>query len=187
MMNKWQRFWGHLRTVRKHRKMVRKLCFKCGLYWQGLTHDLSKYSPTEFWNGVKYFTGTASPHVGERKVKGYSDAWLHHHNRNKHHAEYWVDIVDGKSAPVQMPLKYLTEMVCDRVAASMIYLGDKYTDSAPWDYYISHFCENELNGDTRAKLEKYLIYIRENGLKMFLEEIKIAIEEEKAYEKLIRH
>ena len=72
-MNKWQRFWGHLRTVRKHRKMVRKLCFKCGLYWQGLTHDLSKYSHTEFWNGVKYFTGTASPHVGERKVKGYSD------------------------------------------------------------------------------------------------------------------
>ena len=86
-----------------------------------------------------------------------------------------------------MPLKYLTEMVCDRVAASMIYLGDKYTDSAPWNYYISHFCENELNGGTRAKLEEYLIYIRENGLKMFLEEIKIAIEEEKAYEKLIRH
>ena len=102
-MNKWQKFWGHLRTVHKHRKMVRKLCFKCGLYWQGLTHDLSKYSHTEFWNGVKYITGTASPHVGERKVKGYSDAWLHHHNRNKHHAEYWVDIVDGKSVPVNIP------------------------------------------------------------------------------------
>ena len=186
-MNKWQRFWGHLKTVYKHRKMVRKLCFKCGLYWQGLTHDLSKYSPTEFWNGVKYFTGTASPHVGERKAKGYSDAWLHHHNRNKHHAEYWVDIVDGKSTPIEIPLKYLAEMVCDRVAASMIYLGDKYTNSAPWDYYISHFCENELNGVTRAKLAGYLIYIRENGLKLFLEEIKIAIEEEKAYEKLIRH
>ena len=66
-MNKWQKFWGHLRTVRKHRKMVRKLCFKCGLYWQGLTHDLSKYSHTEFWNGVKYFTGTGSPHNGKKK------------------------------------------------------------------------------------------------------------------------
>ena len=185
-MNKWQKFWGHLRTVQKHRTMVRKLCFKCGLYWQGLTHDLSKYSPIEFWRGVKYFTGTASPHTGERAEYGYSEAWLNHHNRNKHHAEYWVDIVEGKSAPIKMPLKYLIEMVCDRVAASMIYLGDKYTDSAPWDYYISHFCENELNGGTRAELEGYLIYIRENGLKMFLEEIKIAIEEEKAYEKFIR-
>ena len=87
MMNKWQRFWGHLRTISKHRRAVRKLCFKCGLYWQGLTHDLSKYSPTEFWRGVKYYTGKASPHVGERAEYGYSEAWLHHHNRNKHHGQ----------------------------------------------------------------------------------------------------
>ena len=33
----------HLKTVHKHRKWVRKYCFKMGLYWQGLTHDLSKY------------------------------------------------------------------------------------------------------------------------------------------------
>ena len=171
-MNKWQRFWGHLRTVRKHRKMVRKLCFKCGLYWQGLTHDLSKYSHTEFWNGVKYFTGTASPHVGERKVKGYSDAWLHHHNRNKHHAEYWIDIVDGKSAPVQMPLKYLTEMVCDRVAASMIYLGDNYTDASPLEYYNSHKDENDFDIITRANLETALTMLKEEGLDKTLKTLK---------------
>lgn len=174
-MNKWQRFWGHLRTVRKHRKMVRKLCFKCGLYWQGLTHDLSKYSHTEFWNGVKYFTGTASPHVGERKVKGYSDAWLHHHNRNKHHAEYWVDIVDGKAKPVSIPLKYLAEMICDRVAASMIYLGNKYTDAAPWDYYMSHRDENQFNLDTRFRLEHLLQNIKLSGLDVVLEDIKDAL------------
>ena len=174
-MNKWQRFWEHLKTVHKHRKMVRKLCFKCGLYWQGLTHDLSKYSHTEFWNGVKYFTGTASPHVGERKVKGYSDAWLHHHNRNKHHAEYWVDIVDGKSTPIEMPLKYLAEMICDRVAASMIYLGDKYTDSAPYDYYINHFDENNFNEETRADLGMYLMAIKEHGLDSVLKDIKNAL------------
>jgi hypothetical protein len=174
-MNKWQRFWGHLRTVRKHRKMVRKLCFKCGLYWQGLTHDLSKYSYTEFWNGVKYFTGTASPHVGERKVKGYSDAWLHHHNRNKHHAEYWVDIVDGKSTPVKMPFKYLAEMICDRVAASMIYLGDKYTDAAPLDYYLAHMDENQFDEATRATLETALVRIKMDGLETVLEDIREAL------------
>lgn len=171
-MNK---FWGHLRTVHKHRKMVRKLCFKCGLYWQGLTHDLSKYSHTEFWNGVKYFTGTASPHVGERKVKGYSDAWLHHHNRNKHHAEYWVDIVDGKSTPVRMPFKYLAEMICDRVAASMIYLGDKYTDAAPLDYYLSHIDENQFDEATRTTLETALVRIKMDGLDTVLADIKEAL------------
>ena len=155
--------------------MVRKLCFKCGLYWQGLTHDLSKYSPTEFWNGVKYFTGTASPHVGERKVKGYSDAWLHHHNRNKHHVEYWVDIVDGKSTPVRMPFKYLAEMICDRVAASMIYLGDKYTDAAPLDYYLSHMDENQFDEATRTTLETALVRIKMDSLETVLEDIKDAL------------
>lgn len=187
-MNKWQRFWGHLRTVRKHRKMVRKLCFKCGLYWQGLTHDLSKYSHTEFWNGVKYFTGTASPHVGERKVKGYSDAWLHHHNRNKHHAEYWVDIVDGKSAPIKMPFKYLAEMICDRVAASMIYLGDVYfVNSSPLEYYWSKQDENQFDDITRSELENWLENIATYGLDKTLKQIKMELQMEKDYEKYVRN
>lgn len=157
-MNFFQRFIGHFSTINKHRRMVRKLCFSYRLYWQGLTHDLSKYSPIEFWNGVKYYTGTASPHLGERKDKGYSDAWIHHHNRNKHHAEYWWDIdKDGKSHPVPMPEKYLIEMICDRIAASKIYLGDKYTSDAPYKYYLSHKDENQFHEETRIKLEKELM------------------------------
>ena len=153
-----QKFIGHTKTVYKHRKMVRKLCFQCGLYWQGLTHDLSKYSPVEFLNGVKYYTGTASPHVGERKDKGYSDAWLHHHNHNKHHIEYWQDIdpITGASCPIEVPEKYLKEMICDRVAASMTYLGDKYHNAAPLEYYEAHKHENRWHENTRTQVELYL-------------------------------
>lgn len=167
-MNFFQRFFGHLRAVHKHRAMVRKLCFKRGLYWQGLTHDLSKYSPVEFWNGVKYYTGTASPHIGERKEKGYSDAWVHHHNRNKHHSEYWqdIDLKTGHTKPVDMPNKYLIEMICDRVAASMIYLGDKYTNSAPLDYYNSHKDENQFSEHTRFELEQALKAISDLGFEV---------------------
>ena len=43
-MNK---FWGHLKTITHHRHLVMRGCFRMGLIWQGLTHDLSKYSPTE--------------------------------------------------------------------------------------------------------------------------------------------
>lgn len=183
-MNKFQKFFGHLCTVQKHRKTVRKLCFKCGLYWQGLTHDLSKYSPIEFWRGVKYFTGKGSPHIGERAEYGYSEAWIHHHNKNKHHAEYWWDIVDGKAVPCKMPLKYLVEMICDRVAASKIYLGDKYTDSAPWDYFVSHVDENQFNSDTRYELSTWLTYIKEYGLDKVLPQLKMEIENEKNYTKI---
>lgn len=163
-MNFLQRLIGHFRTVHKHRAMVRKLCFKCGLYWQGLTHDLSKYSPTEFWNGVKFYTGTKSPHVGEREKYGYSKAWLHHHNKNKHHTEYWQDIgKDGKAHAINMPTKYFLEMICDRVAASKIYLKDQYTDKAPLDYYLTHKDENQFSENTRFNLELYLRSIASQG------------------------
>ena len=155
-------------TVMKHRAKVRKLCFKFGLYWQGLTHDLSKYSHTEFFNGVKFYTGTKSPHVGERIAYGYSKAWLHHKGRNKHHAEYWCDIrPNGKTEPIDMPREYFIEMICDRVAAAMIYLGDKYTDSSPLEYYLSHKDENQFSENTRNKLEFALMYISEYGFDVF--------------------
>ena len=174
-----KRFFGHLSTVNKHCREVRKLCFKCGLYWQGLVHDLSKYSPTEFWRGVRFWTGKASPHVGERKEYGYSEAWLHHHNKNKHHAEYWVDIVNGESEPIEMPFKYLVEMICDRVAASKVYLGNKYTDDAPWDYFVSHSKENQFNSNTRYKLASWLTKIKIEGLEKTLKELKKEIKESK--------
>ena len=40
--------WHHFKTITHHKYLVLCGCFQVGLYWQGLTHDLSKYSPTEF-------------------------------------------------------------------------------------------------------------------------------------------
>ena len=179
-MNICQKFTGHLTTVIKHRREVRKLCFKCGLYWQGLTHDLSKYSPVEFFNGVKYYTGTASPHFGERKTKGYSEAWLHHKGHNKHHAEYWHDIVNGSTQAINVPEKYFVEMMCDRIAACKIYLKDKYTKSAAWEYYLDHKDENQFSKETRVKLENYLCYLSYEGEKKTFELLKDLIKREKA-------
>ena len=104
-----------------------KGCFAVGLYKQGLTHDLSKYSPTEFLVGARYFQGDRSPNNAEREEKGYSSAWLHHKGRNRHHYEYWVDYsikeVPGGIAPIEMPVKYVAEMLMDRIAASKVYKG----------------------------------------------------------------
>ena len=84
--------WQHFKTITKHRWLVLKGCFRVGLYAQGLTHDLSKYSPTEFRMGAKYYQGTRSPNAAEREDKGYSEAWMHHKGRNRHHYEYWTDM-----------------------------------------------------------------------------------------------
>ena len=113
--------------------MVIKHCKKAGIFWQGLRHDLSKYSPTEFIPGAKYYLGTRSPNEAERNDIGYSTAWLHHKGRNRHHYEYWQDYnpKTKKMEPVEMPIKYFKEMFCDRVAASKIYQGKNYTNAHP--------------------------------------------------------
>ena len=61
MMKAWQ----HFKTITTHKMWVMRYCFKIGLYWQGLTHDLSKYSPTEFLVGMKYYQGDRSPNNAE--------------------------------------------------------------------------------------------------------------------------
>ena len=75
----------HFRTITRHRHAVIRNCFKAGIGWQGLFHDLSKYTPTEFIPGAKYYLGTRSPNEEERRLFGFSRAWLHHKGRNKHH------------------------------------------------------------------------------------------------------
>ena len=143
-LSAWKRFWGHLGTITRHKLMVGGLCFRAGLIGQGLLHDLSKYSPKEFWPGVRYYQGWRSPNAAERDEKGFSTAWLHHKGRNRHHFEYWADIMrtpdaDGVPqlgwAPVEMPVRYVVEMFCDRIAASKVYLKDAYTDESALIYF----------------------------------------------------
>lgn len=158
--------WGHFKTITSHKLLVMRYCFACGLYRQGLAHDMSKYSPTEFIPGCRYYQGTRSPNDMERRVKGYSSAWLHHKGRNKHHLEYWVDYAPGTGRPmdgIKMPLRYVCEMVCDRIAASQIYQKDAYQDSDPWDYYYRGRDHYLLHPETRALLEKLLMMVRDDG------------------------
>ena len=140
------------------------MCFKCGLYWQGLTHDLSKYSPTEFFSSVKYYNGNHSPIDDEIKELGYSKCWLHHMAHNKHHWSYWVDV--EHSIKADMPYEYIVEMFCDRVAASKIYLKDKYTDSSAYDYLMSSKCDESskyMSERTYNSLKMHLIQLKELG------------------------
>lgn len=159
-------FWGHLKTVHRHRALVRKYCFRLGLYWQGLTHDLSKYSPQEFWAGVKYFQGDHSPNDAQRRADGYSASWMHHKGRNRHHFEYWTDYsLTGEGiAGVEMPAKYVAEMFCDRLAASKVYRGKDFSPGDPYQFFLrgKDRCLL-LHPNTEALLEKILLTLRDQG------------------------
>lgn len=157
---------NHFKTITHHKKLVMEHCFKVGLYYQGITHDLSKFSPVEFLAGARYFQGNRSPNEAERVAKGYSSAWLHHKGRNKHHLEYWIDYSpEGNHHLIgnRMPERYVAEMFCDRVAASKTYRKELYTDSDPYDYYEKSKSAYLMHPETQELLEQLLLMLKEKG------------------------
>lgn len=160
---KWLEHW---KTINYHKYLVMQLCFKVGLYRQGIMHDLSKYSPREFLVGARYFQGTRSPNDAEREDRGYSSAWLHHKGRNRHHLEYWIDYCLGeghKMEGMKMPKEYVVEMFCDRVAASKNYRKEEYTDADAYNYYQKSKSHYIIHPDTARLLEFLLKMLRDNG------------------------
>ena len=159
--------WKHFCTITHHRWLVRQGCFKVGLYWQGLTHDLSKYSPTEFLNGARYYQGNRSPNNAEREDKGYSESWMHHKGRNRHHYEYWTDMNPATKnyESLPMPRKYLVEMVMDRRAACMTYQGSNYRDDSALKYFERGLEKDKMHPKTREELRYILTMLAEKGEK----------------------
>ena len=168
--------WDHFRTITKHRMMVMHYCFRVGLYRQGLLHDLSKYSPSEFLVGCRYYQGNRSPNDAEREKTGVSTAWLHHKGRNRHHFEYWIDYSLDKKHVImgaKMPRKYVAEMVMDRISASRNYMGKAYTDQAPLEYFLRG--KDKLwfiHPETKRELEALLRILGDHGEEKLLWYVK---------------
>lgn len=153
----------HFNLVNKHRWKVFKLSIKAGIPLRGLLHDLSKYSPTEFWESVKYFNGKRSPISLCREDIGYSEAWLHHKGRNKHHHEYWYDYNAPSRTPL-MPYKYVVEMICDTLAAGMTYQGKNWTKGYQLSYYLIERERININPIIDKILIEVYEQIRDKGI-----------------------
>ncbi len=181
MKKLFKNFTGHFSTITRHRHAVIKHCFKAGILWQGLRHDLSKYTPDEFLGGVENYCGDRSPNEMEREKLGYSPAWLHHKGRNKHHFEYWNDYspIHKKVMPVKMPIRYVAEMFCDRVAASKIYQGENYSEAHPIEYFMRGKANRFIHPETSDILEEWLLMLKEKGERETFRHIKEQIKKSK--------
>lgn len=164
---------GHFKTITHHKLLVMGYCFRVGLIRQGLMHDMSKYSWTEFHIGAKYYTGTRSPNALEREAIGYSTAWLHHKGRNRHHLEYWIDYgPDMKLMGHPMPTRYMVELCLDRIAACRVYHGKDYTDRDPLDYLNRSKDSRMMHPETKRQVVEILTMLAEEGEKKTLQYIR---------------
>ena len=153
----------HISLVMNHKWVVFKLCCKIGIPWRGFMHDWSKFSPIEFWESVKYYDGHRSPITVCKQINGYSKAGLLHNGRNKHHFQYWVDLALPQQA-ILMPYKYAAEMVCDQLAAGIIYSGDKWTKEYQLNYYMNRESKNIIHPQIDKYLKEIFTQVSQNGI-----------------------
>ena len=156
----------HFFLVIKHKHKVLVHCARCGILWRGIVHDLSKFSPTEFFESVKYYQGNRSPIGVCRRTTGMSYAWLHHKGRNKHHIEYWLD-PDCAVTPM-MPYKYAVECVCDKLAATKTYNGKNYTEDKALLHWEKYGNKVDGNPKTMRFIEKVFTDLSLHGEKYIL-------------------
>ena len=153
----------HTILVTKHKWLVFKFCCKLGMPIRGLMHDMSKFSPVEFFESIKYYDGKVTPIEFCKKDKGYSLSWLHHKGRNKHHDSYWVDLSAPQAAPV-IPYKYVIEMLCDKLSACITYNGKDWTNSSEYDYWQIEKTRIILNPKVENFLSAIITEIKDNGI-----------------------
>lgn len=158
----WQHFW----TLLRHKWFVFLECRRTGIFWQGVTHDLSKFSRAEWMPYVRHFYCRPYPKLPDalRQCPAYSGptkesvkadfdlAWLHHQKYNKHHWQWWLLIQDKDEDKVlPMPHRYRREMLADWIGAGKAYGRD---DTTTW--YFAHREKMKLHPATRQWIEEQL-------------------------------
>lgn len=125
------------------------------------SHDSSKYDASEYEPYYQYYYG---PHHQNKQytpeeLSAYDLAWNHHQKTNPHHWQYWLLVKDGgEMVPLDMPLKYIIEMLCDWYSVGCIYGNN----TCSW--YNENKDKIILSDATRALVDKYIKYLESRGL-----------------------
>lgn len=156
------KFFKLLKRIVIHKFWVAYYCFQLGLYWQGITYDLSKFSLTEIKGALKYWNDFKSSLAYEKELNGYSETFLHHRGHNPHHYEYWIHSLDEGGVAAEMPRKYALELICDYLAACRTYRGNPKEEYKWWE---EHSPKMKIHRRTKQYLNRIFLNFSHNSLK----------------------
>lgn len=143
---------SYLKYIIRHKWYVFKACVKLGVPFRGITHDLSKFRPCEWFAYAKTFY--AEDGTGRFMWSGDFDfAWLMHQKVNKHHWQYWLLLNDdGRFTSFEIPEPIVREMVADWSGAGEAIKGE----SNPTEWYYENRSKIILHEKTRKLVEKII-------------------------------
>ena len=159
----WQ-YWSHFKYTVAHKWYVFLECVKMGIFWRGVFHDLSKFTPSEFCQYANYFFDTDgsrfSVHDDYVRTIEFERAWFHHLKKNDHHWQYWIEYpYAGKQVVIRarlMDLDAMKETVCDMRGSGRAQHVDDPQNPLKW--YTANREHMILNPETRFWLETEIGY-----------------------------
>lgn len=164
--------WKNLVYLLRHKWFVAVAGWRHGVsLWRLLIHDWSKFTPDEWGPYAAFFYGMS---VDEEMARGaynketakalvreyqrgirpdFDRAWLHHQHWNKHHWQHWVlRNDDGSVRYLEMPAKYVGEMVADWCGAGRAAKGVWEV----WVWYEKNKDKILLHPHTRILVEELI-------------------------------
>ena len=142
-----------------------------------------------FWLDVNTIRETEVPTMQKEKIQEYQNPGFIIKGATNIILSTGVDYAPGDEHiinGVPMPRKYIAEMVMDRISASRNYLGDKYDQHQPLDYYLKG--KEKLwfiHPKTKRDLEGLLRILNDHGEEVLISYIKnVYLKKDKALERV---
>ena len=145
----WKTHLEYLHYVLRHKYYVFLWACKLGVGWRGITHDLSKFRPCEWFPYARYFYGNGC------KLEATYQAFLFavhlHHKKNDHHHQWWVLPGDGPNLKVwRMSEPAVRELLADWLGVASV-LGTN-----AWEWYLKNGHRLMFHSDTKRIVESNL-------------------------------
>ena len=129
-------------------------CWRLGIPLQGLTHDLSKFLPSEWFPYVESFYGGHGKDRPQWVKDAFDVAWMAHIHKNPHHWQHHILVYDNDGTTIlKMPNRYMREMLADWRGAGRAITGEDNTKE--W-YRGKRQKTILLHPETRAWIEEEL-------------------------------
>ena len=112
--------------------------------------------PGEIGEGQEFWAHDFEIEGYQRSNDAFDMAWNHHQKCQPHHWQYWLLTMDsGETRSLQMPERFVREMVADWIGAGRAITGDgSLTRTAAW--YQSNREKMQLHPATRERVEELL-------------------------------
>ena len=141
----------HIIDILMKKTYVLIYCFRIGLYWRGIKHDISRFSLIEFIYSIENYDPVEYP-LDMRRRNSISQAYIHYISKNDYTIEHWI----CNDEPCKMPFASASECIVHLIASERILAHFSFSYINVFKRYVT-MIDNGLKIHPHTK--KFIYYI----------------------------